>query len=62
MFPFSASLNRRSENVIIEAVVISELKFRDVQRHVFGAHLVERAHHAALEDRPKALMEGYCHA
>lgn len=49
-----ASLNRRCENVIIEAVVIAELKFRDVQRHVLGADLVERANDTALEDRPKA--------
>jgi hypothetical protein len=50
----SASANRRSENVGIETVVISELKLRDVQRHIFGADFVECADHAALEDRPKA--------
>jgi hypothetical protein len=27
---FLASLNRRAENVVIEAVVIAELEFRDV--------------------------------
>jgi hypothetical protein len=49
-----ASLNCRSEDVGIRPIVISELKLRNVQRHVFGAHLVERADHATLEDRPEA--------
>jgi hypothetical protein len=47
--------DRCSEHVGIEPVIISELKLRDVQRHVFGARFVERADDAALEDRPKAL-------
>jgi hypothetical protein len=51
----SAPLNRRSENVVVKAVVIAELKFGDVQRHVLAAHLVERTDDTALEDRPKAL-------
>jgi hypothetical protein len=50
----SASLNRRSENVVIETVVIAELKFRDVQRHIFAADLVKRADDTALEDAPEA--------
>ena len=49
----SASLNRRAKNVVIEAVVIAELEFRDVQRHILAADLVERADDAALEDAPK---------
>ena len=49
------SAYRRSEHVGVEAIVIPELKFRDVDRHIFGAHLVERADYAALEDRPEAL-------
>jgi hypothetical protein len=44
----------RAENIGIKAVVIAELKLRDVQRHVFGAHFVERADYAVLEDRPEA--------
>ena len=48
------SAYRRSENIRVEAVVVAELKFRDVQRHIFGADFVERADHAALEDRPEA--------
>jgi hypothetical protein len=47
------SLDRRSENVGVEPIVVSELKLRDVQRHIFGAHFVEGANHTALEDRPK---------
>ena len=50
----SAACYRRSKHVGVVAVVVAELKFRDVQRHIFGAHLVERADHAALEDAPKA--------
>src|SRR6266446_2786732 len=50
-----ASFNRRSEDVRILSVIVAELKFCDVERHIFGTHLVERAHHAALEDRPEAL-------
>lgn len=32
----SAACYRRSKHIGIEAVVVPELKFRDVQRHVFG--------------------------
>ena len=50
-----ASRNRRSKNVCVFPVVVAKLEFRDIERHVFGAHFVERAHHAAFEDRPEAL-------
>ena len=50
-----ASLNRRTENVRVEAVVIAELKLRDVQRHILLADLVECADNTALDDRPEAL-------
>jgi hypothetical protein len=53
-FFLSASLNRRAENVRIVPMVVAELKFCDVQRHVFGADLVERADDTALENRPEA--------
>jgi hypothetical protein len=33
---------------------IAELEFRNVERHIFGAHLVEASDDAALEDRPEA--------
>lgn len=51
----SAACYRRPEHVGVHAVIIAELKFRDVERHIFGAHLVERADYAALEDRPETL-------
>jgi hypothetical protein len=50
----SAACYRCSEHVGIAAVVIPELKFRDVQRQVLGADFVECADYAALEDAPKA--------
>jgi hypothetical protein len=52
---FSTPLDRRSENVHVLTIVISELEFGDIERHIFAAHFVERADHAALEYRPKAL-------
>ena len=51
----SASLNRRPEDVGVEAVVVAELKFRDVERQVLAADLVEAAHDAALQERPEAV-------
>jgi hypothetical protein len=49
------SLNRRAENVRIAPMIVAELKFRNVQRHIFGTDFVERADDTALEDRPEAL-------
>src|SRR4051794_10400694 len=46
--PALASGNRRSEDVGILPIVVAELKLRDVERHIFGAHFVERAQKAAL--------------
>jgi hypothetical protein len=40
--------NSRSENVRVHPVVIPELKFRDVQRQMFGADFVEAADDFAL--------------
>ena len=40
----------RSENVSVHAVIVPELKFSDIQRHVFLADLVERADCAAFGD------------
>src|SRR5260370_1541439 len=51
----SAHCYRRSENVGIGAVIVAELKFSDVQRQIFAAYLVETAHDAALQERPKAV-------
>ena len=50
-----ASLDRRSENVRVLPAVITELELGNIQRHIFAAHFVERADHAALKDRPEAL-------
>jgi hypothetical protein len=50
----SAACYRRLKHIRIEAVVISELKLRDVKRHIFGRHFMERADHTAFEDAPKA--------
>lgn len=44
----------RSKNIFVEAIVVPELKFRDIQRHVFRTDLVESADNAALEDAPEA--------
>ena len=50
-----APANNRIENIRVLAVVVAELKLRDVQRKIFRTNFVERADHAALEDRPEAL-------
>ena len=50
----SASLDRRSEDVSVLPVVVAELEFGNIERHIFPAHFVERADNAALEDRPEA--------
>jgi len=39
------------------AVVISELKFSDVKRHIFLTDLVEHADHAAFNQRPETLAQ-----
>ena len=52
---FSTSLNRRSENVIVEAIVIPKLELCNVKWQVFGANLVESADDTALEYAPEAL-------
>jgi hypothetical protein len=38
----SAACYRRPEHVGIAAVVVAELKFRNVQSHIFSGHLVIR--------------------
>src|SRR5882724_5612891 len=49
------SLNCRSENVIVKAIIIPELELRNVKMQVFLAHVVESAHDPALEDATKSL-------
>jgi hypothetical protein len=51
----SASRNRRTEDVRIESIVVAELKFCDVERHVFGTDFVEASYDPALKDRPETL-------
>src|SRR5437868_6904438 len=51
----SASADSFAEDVGIVPVVVAELKLGDVERQIFGADFVERADHAALENRPEAL-------
>jgi hypothetical protein len=53
-FRISTSLDRRSENVCVLPVVITELELGNIQRHIFAAHFVERSDYAAFEDRPEA--------
>ena len=50
-----AARNRASKNIWIAAIIVAELKFRDVQRQIFTAYLVIAAHDAALNQRPETL-------
>src|ERR1700732_507490 len=51
----SASVDRRPKDIRVLAVIISELEFGNIERHIFAAHFVERADNTALEDRPETL-------
>jgi hypothetical protein len=50
-----ASLDRRSENIIIEPIVIPELELRNVKMQILFADVMECADDPALEDAPEAL-------
>ena len=50
-----ASLNRRSENVIVKPIIVPELELRNVKMQVFLADIVEGTDDAALDDAPEAL-------
>ena len=52
---YSASLDRRSKDIRVLAVVVPELKLGDIERQIFLADLVEASHDAALDERPEAL-------
>lgn len=52
--PASAACYRRVEDFRVVPVVVTELKLRDVQRHIFLADLVERANDATFENAPEA--------
>lgn len=49
-----ASPDGRSEDIRVLTIVIAELEFGDIERHIFPAHLMERADYATLKDRPEA--------
>ena len=51
----SAPCYRGSEDIAVLAVIVPELEFGDIQRQVLAADLMERADHAAFEDRPEPL-------
>jgi 1,4-dihydroxy-2-naphthoate octaprenyltransferase len=53
-FGVSATCYSRAEHVGRFPLIVAELKFRHVERQIFGADFVERAHHASLQDRPEA--------
>jgi len=48
-----AANNCRAEYVGVLPIIVTELKLRNIQRHIFGANFVETADDAALEDAPK---------
>jgi hypothetical protein len=50
----SAACYGSTKYIGIIAFVVTELEFRNVQRHILFAHLVERADDATLEDGPEA--------
>ena len=52
--PLLTAPHRLSEDVRVVPVVVPELELGNVERQVLRAHLMERADHAALEDRPEA--------
>jgi hypothetical protein len=48
------AFNRRTENVIIKAVIIAELELSNVKMQVSFADIVECPHNSALKDAPEA--------
>jgi hypothetical protein len=46
--------NRSAKNISVQAVIIPEFKFSDIQRQIFVTDLMEIAHDAALDERPEA--------
>src|ERR1700674_4142564 len=51
----SCSLNGRSENIVVKAIIIPELELRNVEMQISFADIVECPHDASLEDRPETL-------
>ena len=51
----SAACYRTRKHIGIATVVIAKLKFRDIQRQIFGTDLMETADDTALKNRPETL-------
>src|ERR1700686_4955675 len=51
----SATRYSGAEDVRIVAVIVAELKLRNVQRQILAADFVETPHDAALNQRPEAI-------
>ena len=49
-----ASLDCRSENVVVEAIIVPELELRNVKMQVLLAYIVECPDDAAFDDVPEA--------
>jgi len=63
LLPCSASLNRRSKNVIAEAIIVPELELCNVKMQVFLTDIMESANIATLEEArdetaAKAMVRG----
>jgi hypothetical protein len=52
---FSASCNHFFENIGIVSVIVTERKFREIEREIFLADMVKASHDAALEQAPEAI-------
>jgi hypothetical protein len=52
IFVLLTSIDRRSKDISIHAIIITELEFCNIERHIFSAHFVECADHAVFEYRP----------
>jgi hypothetical protein len=57
--PTSASCYHVEEDIRILAIVEAILKFSEIQRQVFLAHVVVRAEYAALEGRPERFNRAF---
>jgi hypothetical protein len=57
---FLTVVDRRTENVRVVTMVVAELKFGNVQRHILGADLAERANGTALEKLTRSLQSCWC--
>ena len=56
----SYALNGRSENVVVEPIIVPELELRNVKMQVFLADVVECDDDATLENAPETLRSYWC--